>query len=247
MELAYEKLLNKAHLLGCNAYAANIFQQEVNLVPQLADCSYAINHVKYPTLYAEMEGINVPSWYFGNFLSYTAIHIEDCLLDSVNILLWGAPKFWLIVSHEFRRDVEKHLKHVLMSRPDCRNAWDRCENVTFHKNIVVTPAWLRNHGIPYQIIVQNLGDIVFVRSGALHQVVNVGNNICVAVNVGTRDWNIRAEAFSRCGCPDCAVVVIHSNPELVCGGQLRLKKVFNCKLPQCLMSFPVSKPPSPGT
>ena len=80
-----------------------------------------------------------------------------------------------------------------------------------HKNIFLSPNFLKINDIRYQVIVQRSGDLVYVDSMVYHQVINFGMNLAEAVNVGSSKWNVSANHCIPCTCTDNAVTAIVRN------------------------------------
>lgn len=88
----------------------------------------------------KLLGINTEYIYFGSLGSCSALHIEDYILDSINVMLRGSPKLVLFISKECARK---------LSRLIADKAGINCLNVLNHKAIIVTTAFLREHSVDY--------------------------------------------------------------------------------------------------
>lgn len=186
-------------------------------------------------------GVNQSSVYAAGRGAVTVFHTEDGHLDSCNLILYGERqgiKLWLLVHPDYFTDTSLVLQEAfkLMFRrgedvSDWRNGG--CPAPHFHKRVAVTAEFLRSKGIGIQVVVQRPGDMVYVGSGVLHQVVNIGVNVAEAVNVGGPAWNVLGGHFIPCGCPGCVVVGIRSNPHtqgVVCD---RPRQVYICTHKEC--------------
>ncbi|KAI4616629.1 hypothetical protein J4E80_005903 [Alternaria sp. BMP 0032] len=108
----------------------------------------------------------------------TAMHIEDCEWSSVNILLAGQPKVWLSIEPAFIDTLTARLRQVYAT--DLTH-WS-CSQTIRHLNVFIPPSSLREWGIPYHIRLCRRGEAVFTTPRALHQVINLGDNVAEAVN-----------------------------------------------------------------
>lgn len=84
-------------------------------------------------------GVNTPMFYVGGPMSNTALHDEDSSLASINILIAGHPKVWLIIDHTMRdvllRKFYEHAKiNKIFTNP--------CPTHLLHKLYMVCPALL---------------------------------------------------------------------------------------------------------
>ena len=166
---------------------------------------------------AKCPGINVPTFYLAGQGSFTPIHQEDGFLDACNFVHWGDPsakyhKLWLLVHpndtyrciNAMRKDIAKLFPendHLLEHVGDMG-----CSGPHYHKNIVVTAAWLKQRNIKFEIIDQRPGDLLYLAPTILHQVVNLSVNFAEACNVGSPMWNRVAEAFVGCTCPNTSTM-----------------------------------------
>ncbi|KAG1659341.1 hypothetical protein FOA52_008395 [Chlamydomonas sp. UWO 241] len=97
----------------------------------------------------DMPGVSSPYLYFGMWRSTFAWHCEDLDLYSVNFLHFGAPKYWYCIAPEHRARFETLVKGML---PDLFRA---CPEFMRHKELLVSPALLDQHKIPYIRAVQH--------------------------------------------------------------------------------------------
>ena len=119
-------------------------------------------------------------FYFGTIGSFTILHIEDGSLKSVNLLLKGHAKIWLIIDPSNSLKLSKKLKELL----GCS-----CEQILFHKKPghLIHPDRLTEWGIDYEIFVQEPNDLVMIKNNVTHMVINVGCNVAVSLNYATKD------------------------------------------------------------
>ena len=79
-----------------------------------------------------------------------------------------------------------------------------------HKNIMITSEFLRKYGIPYQVVCQRLGTLVYVRKGVYNQVINTGFTLAETMNVGGPSWNCMS-VQPHCKCTNRAIKPIVRN------------------------------------
>lgn len=164
-----------------------------------------------------MPGINSSMFYIGSAGSFTEMHVEDSLADSVNLLHAGKEKIWMIID---RDDYTKTNEIVAQNLRDASHDEERedvseiCALSLHHKNLVLTPSFLDEHKIRYEFVVQKAGDLLYVRYGILHQVVNVGVNIAEAINVGSNEWNFINQLKTICPCERCALIHAATNMDV---------------------------------
>jgi hypothetical protein len=134
--------------------------------------------VKYP---------GVTSWflYRGTCGSVAAIHDEDRLMYSINYLISGDPKVWMIVEPA---DHDLCLSDLRTDMSVSGGVGHDCPAFVMHKNVMLDPEWFNKHGIRVSVVVQKPGQAVVVSPMALHQVFNTGMNLAVATNFGTTSW-----------------------------------------------------------
>ena len=77
---------------------------------------------------------------------------------------------------------------------------DVCTVPVQHKNVVASPLWLDENKIKYEFVIQNPGDLLFIRTSVPHQVWNVVKNLAEAVNYGSMTWNACSSRVFICGC-----------------------------------------------
>ena len=97
------------------------------------------------------------------------------------------------------QSVAQKLKYFL-DVDDNEAGLESCVLPLHHKNLVLTPRFLDEHQIRYEFLVQHPGDLVYVRYGILHQVINVGLNVAEAINVGSNAWNSGNDLKMLCPC-----------------------------------------------
>lgn len=182
----------------------------------------------------DVPGINIPMFYVGDTDSITAMHVEDGLSDSVNVLHAGNDKLWIVIVKSDYTRLNKEVSAVMKAEETV----DLCDFSIHHKNIVLTPALPDSHEIRYKFVTQRAGDMLYVGHDVPHQVVNVGLNVAEAVNVGSADWNIGNSLHAFCNCHDAVQPLqenVHVNHVVRTS---KLKRIHSCETDSCKKTFP---------
>ena len=202
---------------GQPVYGMNFLARTAQVPTYLADVPHNIRVGVHPHLNRSV-GINVPTHYLAGRLAFSGLHLEDGCLDSCNLMHWGeqgAEKLWLFVSSRFNaalcRVVRDKLRELDAGGEQVPYNVE-CNTPLHHKNLVLTPAFLKANGIPYHVISQRPGTFIYVCEGVFHQVINTDLNLVEAVNVGGLGWNHAAHIFVACGCTGYSVEEISPNP-----------------------------------
>uniref|UniRef100_A0A915CPG1 JmjC domain-containing protein n=1 Tax=Ditylenchus dipsaci TaxID=166011 RepID=A0A915CPG1_9BILA len=124
------------------------------------------------------EDVRTIFGFFGTYGSVFCFHTEDFEALSVNILLDGAPKYWIVIAAE-HRDKFNQLTAKLYSQENTM-----CEKPTSHLNFLVSPAQLQAQDIPYTEFIQYPGEIMVIMAGAHHAGFNLGVNYSENVYCG---------------------------------------------------------------
>lgn len=143
--------------------------------------------------YLFFSGVIKAMRYFWAPGSITALHIELDGYPSMNILIAGNPKIWLIVDPTDAKKYSELIHRTLKSK-------NRCEASVVHKpGYFLTPKELEKHGIKYAFIIQEVGDLVFVGGDVPHQVINLGFNLADAKLMLTPNLKLKnRELDCRC-------------------------------------------------
>ncbi|KAL7305076.1 hypothetical protein TKK_0002640 [Trichogramma kaykai] len=136
------------------------------------------------------------------------MHEEDGGLSSINILKSGF-KIWIVVDHKSRADLEEKV-HENLEKMDS----SACSQVMKHKLYFVTPYLLETWKIPYTIVIQNPGDMFFIRCGSYHSVINTTLNVAEVINFGCLESNDNYEPLP-CKCPESHKQHIYRNAAII--------------------------------
>ncbi|KAK9810617.1 hypothetical protein WJX73_004683 [Symbiochloris irregularis] len=148
-----------------------------------------------------LPGCNTPMLYFGMWRSTFAWHTEDVDLASVNYLHYGAPKAWYCIPPEHRERFERMLKGIL---PDLFRS---CPEFMRHKELMVSPEFLRLHSIPVVKVMQYPGEFILNAPGAYHAGFNCGYNCAESVNFATKRWIITGAVAEPCRCNEDSIQI----------------------------------------
>lgn len=80
--------------------------------------------------------------------------------------------------------------------------FEKCSGFVQHKNLMLTPQFLEDNGIPFSRVIQNAGDLMIVWPRAYHFGYNAGFNQAEAVNFATPQWveDVKEENIKPCTC-----------------------------------------------
>ena len=148
-----------------------------------------------------------------------ALHVEDFLLKSANIVHMGAPKLWVIVHPMFLHKLEARLAERLQIQP-------KCDQFLRHHPILPAPSLLRQWRIKYSVVLQPAGSLILIESGAYHYGLNLGANVAEAINYCDEDWIVPPtyrECSRRHGCGNTEHMTI-ANMQV---GKIRALEVAN--------------------
>ena len=168
----------------------------------------------------KMPGINTSMFYVGSTGSFTEMHVEDSLADSVNVIHAGKGKIWMIIDRRDYARTNEMVAQMLhnVSRDDVngksKTELKMCILPLQHKNVVLTPRFLDEHEIRYEFVVQKAGDLLYIRYGILYQVVNLGLNVAEAINVGSDAWNFANELKTLYSCDSCQLIHAATNTDV---------------------------------
>ncbi|ESN92731.1 hypothetical protein HELRODRAFT_132346, partial [Helobdella robusta] len=141
-----------------------------------------------------IEGVTSTYLYFGMWKSTFAWHTEDMDLYSINVLHFGAPKFWYSIPTEHGRKLERLAASYF---PDDANT---CANFLRHKSTLISPTALRLNNIPYNKIQQGPRDIIISFPFAYHAGFNTGFNCAESTNFASLRWIEYGKRAIQCDC-----------------------------------------------
>lgn len=112
-----------------------------------------------------------------------------------------------------------------------------CAFPVHHKSILVTTQFLRRYEIPFEIITQEPGDLIYVRPAVYHQVINIGKNFAEAVNVGSSLTLLNSALFNTCDCSDRCIEYVTGNANEHHNKVQIVQPALLFKCPECSNSF----------
>ncbi|KAK3695518.1 hypothetical protein B0T22DRAFT_526953 [Podospora appendiculata] len=124
-----------------------------------------------------IEGISTQYVYFNlTGKTITTMHREDAHVRSENILRSGANKFWCFVKPSFTERLEEQMR---LAYPEMRG----CSQAVRHLSRHIPPAQLDKWGVEYTLDYCVPGQAVVTEPGTYHQVLNLGPNYALAINL----------------------------------------------------------------
>ncbi|KAL0256820.1 hypothetical protein SLS55_007629 [Diplodia seriata] len=176
----------------------------LGLIPELLDCGEQLKRTV-----SWIPGIHTAYLYISACRgSNSPLHVEDGFLGSVNIVLAGAPKVWLMIEPCYRRELEHKAKCYLVKDKRKREEEEHegqgqdqskeCSQFVRHLSTLLSPKLLDAWDIPYRIVSCAAGEMVVTFSETYHQVVNAGPNLAVAINFAESEWTGPPEGYRFC-------------------------------------------------
>ncbi|KAK0725583.1 hypothetical protein B0H67DRAFT_570957 [Lasiosphaeris hirsuta] len=145
-----------------------------------------------------LEGINTQYVYFNlTGKTITTMHREDAHVRSENLLRSGENKFWCFVKPSFTDRLEHHMR---LEYPEMRG----CSQAVRHLSRHIPPAKLDEWGVEYTLDYCVPGQAVVTEPGTYHQVLNLGPNYAVAINLEYLSSPDEPSDYTFCddNCPD---------------------------------------------
>ncbi|KAH7033949.1 JmjC domain, hydroxylase-domain-containing protein, partial [Macrophomina phaseolina] len=168
--------------------------ESIGLSPELLDCGEQLKKTA-----RRIPGVHTPYLYISARRgSNSPLHVEDAFLGSINIVLAGAPKVWLMVEPRYREKLELKARQYLREEEE---GDDRipCSQSIRHLSDLLSPELLDSWEIPYRIVPCNAGEMIVTFSETYHQVVNAGPNLAMAINFAAdRDWKGPPKNYRFC-------------------------------------------------
>ncbi|KAK3311440.1 uncharacterized protein B0T15DRAFT_521481 [Chaetomium strumarium] len=147
---------------------------------------------------AILEGINTQYVYFNlKGKTITTMHREDAHVRSENLLRSGQHKFWCFVKPAFAKKLEERMA---LEYPEMR----RCSQAVRHLSRHIPPEKLDEWGIEYTLDYCAPGQAVVTEPGTYHQVLNLGPNYAIAINLEYKSSPDMPADYRFCNknCPD---------------------------------------------
>ncbi|KAK3917021.1 Lysine-specific demethylase 4E [Frankliniella fusca] len=152
----------------------------------------------------KIPGFSSPYLYFGMEMSSFGWHIEDIAAFSLNALHYGAPCIWFVVPPPYFKLFKEWSNNFFLDRGHVA-----CSNVlgASHKYVMASVTFLRELGIPANIVVQEEREIVLLYPYAAHSGFKTGLDVQQAVNF-LDPWSVELSIFApTCECYDSCVQI----------------------------------------
>uniref|UniRef100_A0AAV1TJC6 [Histone H3]-trimethyl-L-lysine(9) demethylase n=1 Tax=Peronospora matthiolae TaxID=2874970 RepID=A0AAV1TJC6_9STRA len=130
----------------------------------------------------DLPGVTRAMLYFGMWRAMFAFHTEDMDLYSINYLHTGKPKFWYGVPPDSGPQLERAAQSMFPEKHH------QCHQFLRHKTSLISPARLKEFGVPFYRAYQKPGEFVITFPSTYHQGFNLGYNIAEAVNFAMLHW-----------------------------------------------------------
>ncbi|KAJ8664707.1 hypothetical protein QAD02_006369 [Eretmocerus hayati] len=185
-----------------------------------------------------MPGINTSMFYAGAVNSCSTVHREDgnaasvaVMLDTLDKEMRHCPcKLWVGIPDG--QKLEQAIARTVRATPSSDDSSPskvergrkkrksrtkrvrkrRCSRLLHHKTAYVNAKFLDRHGIKYFTFRQYVNDVVYVRPGVHHEVIQLTPNCLEAQNFGDAEWQVVTGHESLCGCDQQDVIAIPKNP-----------------------------------
>ncbi|VVC38342.1 JmjC domain,JmjN domain [Cinara cedri] len=170
-----------------------------------------------------IEGVNTAYLYFGMWKSTFAWHVEDMNLYSINYIHTGYPKTWYAISPKDGNRFSRLAKSFYPSD------FEECRVYLNHKEVIISPHQLREHGIPFDKITQESGEFIITFPYGFHAGFNHGFNMAESTNFASSRWIDYGLKAEYCECQpdtvkiDMDIFVKHLQPK-------KYKKYHNRKI-----------------
>lgn len=145
-----------------------------------------------------LEGINTQYIYFNlTGKTITVMHREDAHVRSENLLRAGENKFWCFIKPSSTAKLEERMRQDF---PEMRG----CSQALRHLSRHIPPAKLDEWGVEYTLDYCVPGQAVVTEPGTYHQVLNLGPNYAIAINVEYNSSPDDPPDYTFCdeACPD---------------------------------------------
>ena len=137
----------------------------------------------------------VTDWwtYYGSPGSFAPFHLEDSNCFSINIMLSGKPKYWIIVKPADADRFEMMMSIIISYEV-------KCKDVLRHKVALVTTDVLDEYDIGYTLVVQEPGQVIITMPRSYHMIWNSSFNLNIAQNLIGKSWFPEGGKAKHCSC-----------------------------------------------
>jgi hypothetical protein len=124
----------------------------------------------------EIRGVGNPYAYLSPGISFSPCHSDDADLASGNLVRAGSSKLWLLIKPAYNRELERRMRREF---PDMGH----CSQALRHLSRIIPPSKLDEWGVEYSLVYIAPGELMVVQRGTRHQVMNLGPNYALAINI----------------------------------------------------------------
>ena len=146
----------------------------------------------------EHPGVTTPYIYWGEWMAYFGLHVEDKWLYAINTIIYGEPKDWFIVRPLDCHKLEEKVKDEIL--PQLKRIGISCSNILRHKSLFISPHKLNEFSVGFRQVKQKAGEMIIVFPGAYHQGYNQGPNVAESINFGSPRWIEYGKRAEECNC-----------------------------------------------
>jgi hypothetical protein len=152
----------------------------------------------------QLRGVGTTYIYLCFGVSFSIMHGEDAKFRSMNLLRSGEHKLWLVVEPAYEKELERRMRQEFPRIADCSQA-------VRHLSRVITPSKLDEWKIPYSLDYCKPGEAIVTEPGAFHQVLNMGANYAIAINIlyGSSLTVPKGYKFCEKSCDPHAITAAH--------------------------------------
>lgn len=150
---------------------------------------------------SDIGGVTTPFLYFGQWKSAFCWHVEDMNLHSINYLHFGKAKQWYVVPPRYADRFETLAQSLFPTQ------YRACPEFLRHKTSMISPAILKNHGIPIRRIVHKPGEFMITFPRSYHMGFNYEYNCAESVNFATERWIPVGQQARYCQCSPDSVFI----------------------------------------
>uniref|UniRef100_T1H200 JmjC domain-containing protein n=1 Tax=Megaselia scalaris TaxID=36166 RepID=T1H200_MEGSC len=128
-------------------------------------------------------------------LKYWNLNSLNSILDLVDKEYWiDIDGLWYVIPPSYGKQFESLLKKLYPKE------FEECSSFMRHKTIMVHHSILKKHGIPYNTVLQEAGDIIITFPFAYHCGFNLGFNAAESTNFATERWIEYGKRTKFCKC-----------------------------------------------
>ncbi|KAL9948564.1 hypothetical protein ACHAO5_001664 [Verticillium nonalfalfae] len=142
--------------------------------PLLTDFDHLLHSGDELCRLPRISGANTTWWHYGDRFSATAYHLEDGEKWYSSNLVIGGWKLWIVIWARHRTRFEAFVRR--------RHKGGDCAHFVRHQSLFVGPRTLKAEGIEFTMHCAGPGDMVVVRPGEYHCVVNWSPCVAIATN-----------------------------------------------------------------